>query len=169
MQEHSDAVPVGHIPRSITVYCRGETTRLCVPGNHVAVDGIFLPIAKTGFKAMTSGLLSDTYLEAHTIVQITKTDDEVMGSDEITPAELRAIHEDNFYEKLAGSIAPEIYGHDDIKKALLLLLVGGVDRNPEGKLVTIRNPRRHQSWHKFKKPSPRHYVSKICESQRMIQ
>ena len=135
VQEHSDAVPVGHIPRAITVYCRGETTRLCVPGNHVAVDGIFLPIAKTGFKAMTSGLLSDTYLEAHTIVQITKTDDEIMGSDEITPAELRAIHEDNFYEKLAGSIAPEIYGHDDIKKALLLLLVGGVDRNPEGSKV----------------------------------
>ena len=50
---------------------------------------------------MTSGLLSDTYLEAHTVVQITKTDDEIMGSDEITPAELRAIHEDNFYEKLA--------------------------------------------------------------------
>ena len=84
---------------------------------------------------MTSGLLSDTYLEAHSIVEITKTDDEVMGSDEITPAELRAIHEENFYEKLASSIAPEIYGHDDIKKALLLLLVGGVDRNPEGRLV----------------------------------
>ena len=133
VQEHSDAVPVGHIPRAITVYCRGETTRLCVPGNHVAIDGIFLPIAKTGFKAMTSGLLSDTYLEAHTIVHITKTDDEVMGSEEITQEELRAIHEENFYEKLAGSIAPEIYGHDDIKKALLLLLVGGVDRNPEGR------------------------------------
>ena len=28
--------------------------------------------------------------------------------------------------------APEIYGHDDIKKALLLLLVGGVDRSPAG-------------------------------------
>ena len=82
---------------------------------------------------MTSGLLSDTYLEAHSIVEITKTDDEVMGSDEITTAELRAIHEENFYEKLASSIAPEIYGHEDIKKALLLLLVGGVDRNPEGR------------------------------------
>lgn len=70
VQEHSDTVPVGHIPRSITVYCRGETTRQCTPGNHVAIDGVYLPIAKTGFKAMTSGLLADTYLEAHRVVQV---------------------------------------------------------------------------------------------------
>ena len=28
----------------------------------------------------------------------------------------------NFYEKLSQSIAPEIFGHVDVKKALLLLL-----------------------------------------------
>lgn len=33
---------------------------------------------------------------------------------------------------MASSIAPEIFGHEDVKKALLLLLVGGVDRNPNG-------------------------------------
>ncbi len=42
------------------------------------------------------------------------------------------ISEEDFYEKLAQSIAPEIYGHEDVKKALLLLLVGGVDKSPQG-------------------------------------
>jgi len=42
------------------------------------------------------------------------------------------VTEDDFYEKLACSIAPEIFGHDDVKKALLLLLVGGVDKSPKG-------------------------------------
>jgi DNA replicative helicase MCM subunit Mcm2 (Cdc46/Mcm family) len=36
--------------------------------------------------------------------------------------------ESNTYSKLANSIAPEIFGHEDVKKALLLQLVGGVDR-----------------------------------------
>ena len=132
VQEHSDAVPVGHIPRSITVYCRGETTRQCNPGTHVAVDGVYLPIAKSGFKALAAGLASETYLEAHRVVEINKTEDEEMDAAELTAEELRELHEDNFYAKLANSIAPEIYGHEDIKKALLLLLVGGVDRNPAG-------------------------------------
>ena len=35
--------------------------------------------------------------------------------------------EDDMYTKMAQSIA-EIFGHEDVKKALLLLLVGGVTR-----------------------------------------
>jgi len=65
IQEHSDQVPVGHVPRALTVYCRGETTRLTQPGDHVSVTGIFLPMTKSGYRAIVSGLLSEAYLEAH--------------------------------------------------------------------------------------------------------
>lgn len=132
IQEHSDQVPVGNIPRSMTVYCRGEVTRQAQPGDHVNITGIFLPLFKSGFKQMAQGLLSDTYLEAHRIVRMNKTEDDEMDIAELTEDELRQVAEDDFYEKLASSIAPEIFGHEDVKKALLLLLVGGVEKSPKG-------------------------------------
>merc|ERR1712038_1941211 len=132
VQEHSDTVPVGHIPRMVTVYARGEITRAATPGDHVSICGVYLPIQRQGFAAIAQGLLSDTFLEAHRVAVINKTEDEEMEDEEITQEELRQLQDDNFYETLSSSIAPEIYGHDDIKKALLLLLVGGVDRNPSG-------------------------------------
>ena len=54
---------------------------------------------------MASGLLSDTYLEAHRIVLVSKSEDEEeTQNEEITEEELRQVQEDNFYDKLASSI-----------------------------------------------------------------
>ncbi|XP_025836346.1 DNA replication licensing factor Mcm7-like [Agrilus planipennis] len=128
----SDQVPVGHVPRSLTIFCRGENTRQTLPGDHVAITGVFLPLIRSGYKQIVGGLLSDTYLEAHRIVSVNKTAEEETASSTLTPDELAALTEEDFYTKLAMSIAPEIYGHLDVKKALLLLLVGGVDRKPDG-------------------------------------
>ncbi|ESO96163.1 hypothetical protein LOTGIDRAFT_188306 [Lottia gigantea] len=132
IQEHSDQVPVGNIPRSMTLLCRGETTRLVQPGDHVSATGIFLPIMKTGFQGISQGLLSDTVLESHRLIKMNKTEDDELEAAELTEDELKQLAEDDFYDKLASSIAPEIYGHEDVKKALLLLLVGGVDKSPRG-------------------------------------
>lgn len=133
IQEHSDQVPVGNIPRSMTVFCRGEMTRIVQPGDHVAVTGVFLPMLKSGYSGIAAGLLSETYLEAHRLIRMNKTEDDELDDEMLTLEELNKIKDDvNSYEKLAASIAPEIYGHEDVKKALLLLLVGGVDRSPNG-------------------------------------
>ncbi|XP_019761238.1 DNA replication licensing factor Mcm7 [Dendroctonus ponderosae] len=132
IQEHSDQVPVGHIPRTLTVFCRGEVTRQAAPGDHIAVTGIFLPLVRQGFRQITAGLLSETYLDAHRVFSLNKSAEDELESNQLTPEQLATLTEDDFYSKLALSIAPEIYGHEDVKKALLLLLVGGVDKRPDG-------------------------------------
>ncbi|CAD5116938.1 DgyrCDS5777 [Dimorphilus gyrociliatus] len=130
IQEHSDQVPVGNIPRSMTVYCRGELTRQAQPGDHVLVTGVYLPMMRHGFKQLVGGLLSETYLDAHRVIKMNKTVGEDAGvtDDDV----LKHLEDEDFYDKLAYSVAPEIYGHEDVKKALLLLLVGGVDKSPKG-------------------------------------
>jgi len=128
IQEMADQVPVGHIPRMLTINCTGALTRQINPGDVVDVAGIFLPTPYTGFRAIRAGLLTDTYLEAQHITQHKKAYQDMA----MDPRILRRIESykasGHMYEYLAKSIAPEIYGHLDVKKALLLLLIGGVTK-----------------------------------------
>jgi DNA replication licensing factor MCM7 len=128
IQEMADQVPVGHIPRTLTVHCNGSLARQLNPGDVVDIDGIFLPTPYTGFRAIRAGLLTDTYLEAQHITQHKKAYQDLKTD----PRIIRKIESfkasGHMYEYLARSIAPEIYGHLDVKKALLLLLIGGVTK-----------------------------------------
>ncbi|KAI3787486.1 hypothetical protein L1987_41992 [Smallanthus sonchifolius] len=128
LQELAEHVPKGHIPRTMTVHFRGELTRKVSPGDVVELSGIFLPIPYTGFRAMRAGLVADTYLEAMSISHFKKKYEEyeLKGDEEEQIARLS--EDGDIYNKLARSLAPEIFGHEDIKKALLLLLVGAPHR-----------------------------------------
>lgn len=147
IQEHSDQVPVGNIPRSLTIVAKGEMTRKTLPGDHVVISGVFLPQAHKGFKGMVGGgggplLPERTFLEAHRIIKVNKTDTEGNEESEVVEEDdyvgltideaQKLASSKGFYERISSSIAPEIYGHEDLKKALLLLLIGGVDKSPYG-------------------------------------
>lgn len=127
-QETPDQVPMGHVPRSLTVYLRGELTRTCEPGSIVTISGVFLPLPYTAQRQMQLGLVTETYLEATDVVNH-KTRYSAMESNEAMENQvLRLQQHANLYEILSQSIAPEIYGHEDVKKALLLLMIGGVTK-----------------------------------------
>ena len=129
VQELAEQVPKGQVPRHITVSAWGELTRQCKPGDTVVITGVFLPVPFTGFRGnMQAGrqLIADTYVKATDIQQEKKN----YGATDGLSVEMREEIEDmaglpDTYSKLARSIAPEIYGHEDVKKALLLMLVGG--------------------------------------------
>ncbi|KAL6828323.1 MCM2/3/5 family domain-containing protein [Trichoderma camerunense] len=128
VQELAEQVPIGQIPRSLTVHCFGSLVRKVNPGDVVDISGIFLPTPYTGFKAMRAGLLTDTYLEAHHIHQHKKAYSEMIVDAQLVRRIDRYRQSGQVYELLAKSIAPEIFGHLDVKKALLLLLIGGVNK-----------------------------------------
>lgn len=113
----------------MTVHVHGSLTRTVTPGDIVHLGGIFLPIPYTGYQAVRAGLLTDSYLEAHHVHQLKKQYSEMEMTPQIQQALIELKQDPTLYNKLAQSIAPEIYGHADVKKALLLLLVGGVTKN----------------------------------------
>lgn len=128
IQEMADQVPVGHIPRTLTIHCHGTLTRQINPGDVVDVAGIFLPTPYTGFKAIRAGLLTDTYLEAQHVDQHKKAYNDLVFDAKTFRRIEQYKDSGHMYEYLSRSIAPEIYGHLDVKKALLLLLIGGVTK-----------------------------------------
>ncbi|KAG2773982.1 DNA replication licensing factor [Phytophthora cactorum] len=128
-QELPDQVPMGHIPRSLTVYLRGELTRTCEPGALVTICGVFLPLPYSPQRQMQMGLVTETYLEATDVLNHKKRYSAMESSEAMESAVLRLQEgAENVYEVLSQSLAPEIYGHEDVKKALLLLLIGGVTK-----------------------------------------
>lgn len=122
-------MPVGHIPRTMVIHLYGNQTRSVSPGDVINTSGIFLPIPYEGLKALRMGLLTDSYLEAHHIQQLKKQYEAMQLTPEITREieEIKSVP--GLFTRLASSIAPEIFGHEDVKRALLLLLVGGVTKS----------------------------------------
>ncbi|XP_039554629.1 DNA replication licensing factor MCM7-like, partial [Passer montanus] len=87
----SDQVPVGHLPRSLSLHLSGANTRQAQPGDHVRVTGTFLPLLRPGYRQVTQGLLSETFLEGHHLAKVNKSEEEEGEEGELSPEELQQI------------------------------------------------------------------------------
>ena len=134
IQENPDEVPQGATPRTMMVQLRGPLTRIMKAGDSVTVSGVFLPApvqARRG--AVRSTLLTSTYIHATAVKQNKQSYQDMLLTDAQRAAIEEMTSQGDIYARLASSIAPEIYGHEDVKKALLLAMVGGVTRSlPDG-------------------------------------
>ncbi|XP_063930225.1 DNA replication licensing factor mcm7-like isoform X2 [Zophobas morio] len=139
IQELACHVPVGHTPRTLSLHARGFSTRKTNPGDVVAITGCYLPIIESGFASLRSGLLATTYIEAFDILP-DKTMDGSFKLSASAQQELTLLTrepEEN-YTRLSQSLAPEIFGLEDVKKALVLMLVGGVGKDDSSSQLKVR-------------------------------
>jgi len=130
VQEPAREVPTGNVPRTVRVVLIGDNTRTCKVGDGITLGGVYTPVVRAGFAAMKKGPLCEMQFEAHH-VQVQKTGESDLISADIEAKIAQEARDGDMYERLAESLAPEIFGHEDIKKALILMLVGGVTRKKE--------------------------------------
>ena len=129
LQEAPDQVPVGELPRHVLITADRYLTNRVVPGSRCTVMGIFSIYQSKGSKNSTSGAVAirTPYLRAVGIQS--DIDHTARGQAVFTEEEeqefLELSRRDNLYDIMAKCIAPSIYGNQDIKKAILCLLLGG--------------------------------------------
>jgi DNA replication licensing factor MCM7 len=113
----------------MNVYLFGDDVTRKVSAGDVAVfSGVFLPKVHRGFQALRAGLLTNTYLEVMSIDLMKKQYDKYELPNETLLKVDEMSKDPMIYSKLSRSICPEIFGHEDVKRALLLLLLGGVTK-----------------------------------------
>lgn len=127
LQEAPDQVPVGELPRHVSISADRYLANRVVPGSRCTVMGIFSIYQKGGKKDGGAVAIRTPYLRAVGIS--TDLDHTAKGSYLFTEEEeqefLQLSRRPDLYDALARSIAPSIYGNLDIKKSIVCLLMGG--------------------------------------------
>ncbi len=127
LQEAPDQVPVGELPRHVSISADRYLANKVVPGSRCTVMGIFSIYQKGGKKDGGAVAIRTPYLRAVGIA--TDLDHTAKGSYLFTEEEeqefLQLSRRPDLYDALARSIAPSIYGNLDIKKSIVCLLMGG--------------------------------------------
>ena len=129
IQERPEELPPGQMPRSMRVELIDDIVDSARPGDRVTLTGILTLVPKYGRAGVLNNF--ETALKANHI-QIQGRDDELVELDEEDELMIREMAEDpEVNAKLILSMAPSIWGNEDIKEAVLYLLIGGVAQHYE--------------------------------------
>jgi len=137
VEESPESLSGGEQPRRLSVFLKEDLVEpkmeeKTTPGSRIKIIGVLkeVPIP------LKSGAIStrfDLALEANNVIPLEETFEEL----EINEEEERQIRElandPDIYKKLAASIAPSIFGYEQIKLALALQLIGGVRKQRSDK------------------------------------
>merc|ERR1711970_55098 len=140
LQESPESVPHGEMPRHMQLFVDRSLTERAVPGNRVTVIGVYsirkmAKIGRGGEKGAVGvrmpylrvvGLQVETEGAGRTSSNLTFTQEDEESF-------RRLASQPGVYDTISKSIAPSIYGSEDIKKSISCLLFGGSrKRLPDG-------------------------------------
>jgi len=127
IQEMPENSPPGLLPRSIDVILEDDLVDSCKPGDRVSIVGIYKAAPSKGSGSM-SGVFR-TLLVASSVSSLGKETQQLRLTARDTRNIKRISQREDCFDLLAQSLAPSIFGHDFIKKAMVLLLLGGIEKN----------------------------------------
>jgi DNA replication licensing factor MCM3 len=131
LQEMPERAPMGQLPRSVELILDHDLVDRIKPGDRIQVVGVYRALAQTSNgQSSHSGLFK-------TVVLVNNI--QVLGRDvshlTFSPQDVRMIRSlakrKDILDILGRSMAPSIHGHKEIKKALALQLLSGVEKNLE--------------------------------------
>lgn len=134
IQESPEGLRGGEQPQTLDVTIEDDLCGTVTPGNRVVMSGILRSYQRESrsgksayFDIVLEGLSVEVEEQEFEDMQITPEDEEEI---------LRLSRDPNIYDRVVKSIAPSIYGYEDVKEALALQLFGGVVKNlPDGSRI----------------------------------
>ncbi|XP_039061205.1 DNA replication licensing factor MCM2-like [Hibiscus syriacus] len=133
LQESPGTVPAGRLPRYKEVILLNDLIDCARPGEEIEVTGIYTNNFDMSLNTKNGFPVFATVVEAN---YVTKKQD-LFSAYKLTQEDKEDIErlakDPQIGERIIKSIAPSIYGHEDIKTAIALAMFGGQEKNVEGK------------------------------------
>ncbi|MFH1840410.1 MAG: minichromosome maintenance protein MCM [Nanoarchaeota archaeon] len=139
IEEAPENLEGGSQPKRLSVFLKEDLVeprleKRTTPGSKVLVVGVIKEIPKTSHSGATLTRF-EIAMDANYVKPLQESFEEIEISKE-EEKEIKEISADpKFYSRMVASIAPSIYGHEKIKEALLLQLVGGTRKIMEDKVI----------------------------------
>jgi replicative DNA helicase Mcm len=131
IQESPEGLRGGEQPQTIDVDVTDDLTGIVAPGDRIVVNGILRSVQRITHGDKST--IFDIYMECNSI-EIAEKEFEEVEINESDEGEIRNLSNDpQVYRKIIHSIAPTIYGNEDVKEAIALQIFGGIAKEmPDG-------------------------------------